>query len=299
MLPQLRKLRLVKIRYFLEDQISEAVNYTPVLHKPIFLVGCAKSGTTLLGSLFTFHPDVGPKLPADINRYGSYQELLDEVLRDKDGFFIKTAYAIEQVHLWSKFFPFARIPLNIGKELALYENPLSERRTRSFLRLLTRKFHDARFFTKQPWNTFRVHVLRQLFPDAKIIAIHRDGRDVVTSWGRNADRWNDFGGYKDAITVFARKWNEAVDHIETHKQALDIYTIRYEDLLANHHEELQKLFQFCELSYPDGIYEQLNFRRNDGKWKKLVPEAFHSHLQNETAQNLDRLKYLAPEGLTN
>jgi hypothetical protein len=294
-LSKLKKSNLRKLWYSVEDFIAERVGHTPVLDKPIFLVGCSKSGTTLLGALFTFHPDVGPKLPGDINRYSSYQELLDEVLKDKDGFFIKTAYAIEQIHLWEKYFPFAQVKLNIGKELALYENPLTERQTRTFLRLLSRNFHDARFFTKQPWNTFRVHMLRQIFPDAKIIAIHRDGRDVVTSWGRYKDRWNDFGGYANAITTFSRKWSEAIDHIEVHKQELDIYTIRYEDLLRNHTEALRKLFAFCELPYPEGIYEQLTFTANDGKWKKLIPSEFHPHLQKQTAHNLERLGYICQD----
>jgi hypothetical protein len=57
---------------------------------------------------------------------------------------------------------------------------------------------------------FRIHVLRDLCPQAKIAAIHRDGRDVVSSWGRKQNRWEQFGGYEPAIKMMARRWNEAI-----------------------------------------------------------------------------------------
>jgi Sulfotransferase family len=223
--------------------------------------------------------------------HSSSQALLDAILQDKNGFFINAAYAFEQVQLWEEYFPFRHVDLNVGKELTLYKNPLSEQKTRKFIRSLSHNLDSPRFFTKQPWNTFRIHVLRQIFPDAKIVAIHRDGRDVISSWGRRADRWNKFGGYEKAIPLFAQKWRECIEHIEKHKEELDIYVLRYEDLLQNHISELQKLFDFCELSYSHEIYDSISLKSNVGQWKTRVPSDFYSFLESHTQGVLKQLNY--------
>ena len=258
------------------------------LDRPVFLVGCSKSGTTVLGLLFSYHPQVGPK-NAHEKEYSNLQHFLNAILDDK--VFGDVAHEMEEKSLWDQYFPIENCALRTGKELALYKNPLSPVRQREFVDQLTRRLHEPRYCSKQPFNTFRVHVLREMFPDAKIVAIHRDGRDVAASWGRKQNRWDKFGGYVSAIEIFARKWNEAVDHLEEHKEALDIYTVRYEDLVQAPWQQLTQVFEFCALDCP-AIYHGLELRRKVGLWRERIPWEYHDQIDRLTKKNRDRLGYV-------
>lgn len=258
------------------------------LEKPIFLVGCAKSGTTMLGQIFFSHPDVGPK-----NLCINYSDSLQGTLNGLTDLTLHGKYAIkmEEKALWDKYFPINNIYLRMGKEMIIFSNPLNSIKTKKLKNDIAANFSEKRFFSKQPFNTFRIHVLREIFPDAKIIAIHRDGRDVISSWGRENNRWESFKCYKDGIKVFGQKWNEAVDHIENFKKDLDIYTFKYEDLLTNPSKELKLLFDFCGLYYFSDIFGELNFPQNIGKWRERIPPQFHSYLIAQTEKNLKMLGY--------
>jgi len=258
------------------------------LEKPIFLVGCGKSGTTMLGLMFSFHPAIGPQ-NSHFDKFESPQEFLDNVLKaEVHG---KVAHEMEEKPLWDRYFPTQGVDLRIGKELIVYSNPLGRVKTAMLRKEMTENFQELRFFSKQPFNTFRIHVLRELFPDAKILAIHRDGRDVVSSWGKEVNRWDKLGGFEKGIPIFARKWNEAVSHIEEHKDELEIFTVRYEDIIENPQRSLKQIFDFCELEFSDAIYNDLRLANQCGKWKERIPEDFHPELNRLTRENLQRLGY--------
>jgi hypothetical protein len=269
--------------------IENAKAPQPDLTKPIFVVGCPKSGTTLLGLLFSAHPQVGPKISL-AGTYQSLQECMDAIYRDHALFDI-VANEMEEKALWDSFFPLNGTDLRAGKELSIFKNPLTRRQVRDLIRALTKRFCEERYCSKQPTNTFRVHVLREIFPDAKFVAIHRDGRDVVSSWGRNVNRWERFGGYEKAIALFSRKWNEAVEHIELYRHDLDICTLRYEDLLERPGVELQKIFTFCELDDATSLFGGLQLANSKGKWKERIPPEYHAILQELTLGNRTKLGY--------
>jgi len=256
------------------------------LDRPIFLVGCAKSGTTLLSVILSMHPAVGPKPP----KYNdlSHAALLNSLLVESS--FDNIAHLIEKKDIWDKYFP-NPAQLRIGKELTLFKNPLSEAETGEFIRLLVADFNQSRFLSKQPFNTFRVHVLREIFPDCKIVAIHRDGRDVVASWGRKHKRWTDFGGYPRAIKLMAGKWNESINHLESFREQLGIFPIRYEDLVNDPTSVLRKILTYCELQ-DEEVYSGIALNNRAGNWKHLIPPEFHDLLHAETGNNLAKLGYI-------
>jgi hypothetical protein len=291
--------------------------------RPIFLVGCGKSGTSILGLLFFAHPDVGPKAawPQPNSSYrsetlrcrsekmgarSSANETRDskpsvvpatgaDVLQAQlnsmtsDSVFGPAATAMEQKDTWDRFFPIRGVDLRIGKELTLLRNPLSWRSRRRLIARLTKNLAERRFFNKAPFNTFRVHAIRELFPNAKLIAIHRDGRDVVGSWGRKQNRWQHYGGHKNAIQVMSRKWMEAVDHIERYREELDIKTIRYEQLVADPQAILRDVMDFCELPYRPELYDGLNLTSRSGMWRERIPSEFHTLLTSLTEEGRQKI----------
>lgn len=257
------------------------------LERPIFLVGCGKSGTTLLSLLMLLHSKVGPKGP-DQDKYNP-QQYLDLLLTQKG--FDRTAHLVERKDVWDRYFP-VLTELRIGKELELKKSPLSPDQVTELKKELTVEFSQDRYLGKQPFNTFRIHVLRELFPDCHIVAIHRDGRDVAASWGnRVAHGWQKFGGYENALKVYARKWSEAVNHIETYKNELDVFVIRYEDLVMNTSHTLKEVFSHVDLEYEQAVYDTISVQNNIGNWIERIPVQYHQNINELTSETRVKLAY--------
>jgi len=260
--------------------------------RPIFLVGCSKSGTTIAAYLFFMHPDInGGK-----NALKQFGDVNDPNQLTNNSVFGNFAHKMERKAFWDSFFPINQVDLRTGKELILTKNPLNKKRTKNFKKELKKFMLGKRLFSKAPFNTFRVHVLRELFPKAKIINIYRDGRDVISSWGKaapqgGASRWEVFGGYENAINIFSKKWGESIAHIEANKRELDIFTFKYEDLVSDTQKTLTQLFNFCEMEYLPNIYDRINLTNQVGKWKERIPTKFHQLTIDLTKANLLRLGY--------
>jgi len=259
------------------------------LDRPIFLIGCGKSGTTFLSLLLYMNPEVGSGFFYEDDKI-SHQKKIDSILNQN--IFNQVAHEFEQKEIWDSYFPIDT-KLRIGNELALFENFLSEVETLGLIKELTKYFNKNRFLGKQPFNTFRVHVLREIFPDCKLVTIHRDGRDVVASWGeKQGHSWDMFGGYKPAIEMFARKWNECIDHLEYYKDSLDILVVRYEDMMVDMEKEMRRICEHCEIKYDKELYSSLQSRATTGKWKEVIPFQYHKLVNDLTYRNRERLGYI-------
>lgn len=258
------------------------------LDRPIFLGGCAKSGTTMLGLIFLSHPQTGPKKFSDQQQLPSLHEL-PHLLHEE--VFNVVAHEMEKKQTWDKYFPMDGVDLRIGKELTLLKNPLTPAESVAFVEEITADFVEPRFFSKHPATGFRVHVIRELFPDAKILMVHRDGRDVIASWGRKGNRWKRFGGHESAIRLFAKKWNDTVEHIERFREELGLITFRYEDIVADHETAIADLFQKCELDSNDELLKAIELRDAKSLWRERIPEEYHSLVNELTAGNRAVLGY--------
>ena len=243
----------------------------------------------MLGMIFLHHAQLGPKseLTQQFSSAGSGTAAL---LNDQC--FDRIAHEMESKSLWDRFFPMQEVSLRIGKELTLLQNPLAPEAMRHLMTELAKPTAPSeRLFSKHPANCFRLHALREIFPTAKLIVIHRDGRDVIASWGRKGNRWHRFGGFEAAIETFARKWNETVDHVELYRDQLGVEVVRYEDLVREPIPVLRRLFQFCEIDESPDFVHRIALRQELGLWKSRVPNEFHPLLENLTARNRERLGY--------
>jgi len=138
---------------------------------PIFIVGCARSGTTLLRDLLRAHPRLtfpieSHFIPAFGKAYGDPRS------------------AREAIRL-------ARRILNFGwvRPWGLPLAPEDFTDCRSYRQVVCRLFeawarqeNKPRWGDKTPRYVLWIPELVALFPGAKIIHIYRDGRDVALSW---------------------------------------------------------------------------------------------------------------------
>lgn len=117
----------------------------------------------------------------------------------------------------------------------------------------------------------------QLFPNARIIHIIRDGRSLASSILPMS-----FG--PNTIYVAAKRWRGFVEHglDFASKNPRNVYTVRYEDLIDNPEKYLREICEFIE----DEFYpEMLNFHQ---KGNEVVPrKAIHGQLNKPV--NKDRV----------
>jgi hypothetical protein len=260
----------------------------PPLKNPIFLIGAARSGTTILGELLGKHEDVAYWIePKYIWNYANREQENDIRTADEATDNIK-------VYIRKKF-----------------ENYVT-------------KHKATRFLEKTPSNCFRVEFIHEIFPNGKFLHLIRDGRDVAlsarTKWTSKPDKTallrrflnleiplNDLSFYvgdfvRDVIgrQIFPEKaflWGPKFDGIIEKKSKVSllqicalqwkmsvekalndlsqlsseqVHVVKFEDLLVNPSDKLTEVFEFLELSVQEKIIDSAEKQLNSSarfRWK--------------------------------
>jgi Sulfotransferase family len=200
---------------------------------PCFIVGCGRSGTTILGQCLSQHREV--------------------------------TYLHEPRHIWSRCYPQTDIwsehaRARAGK-LELTPEDVQEgssRKLRTTFRRKTLKTGRPVLIEKLPINSFRMAFLHAIFPRAKFVHIARNGTDVARSIGERADLGKWFG-YQDY------KWEQLVKHAGKNAGTAllpQLCTTNYERGLLEWRLSLEAVRRFstrlpggmiCEISYEELI----------------------------------------------
>jgi len=181
--PAVPSLRAIRRRADLAAAVaSRALAPARPPRAPVFIAGCGRSGTTLVGALLAAHPGVRYYFEP-LHRWAAVDPSFDFLLR-----YIPT----------EPNFPFdGDVPYT----------------ARAWFPRVFRQPGRRRLVEKTPEHGLRLRALRELAPDATIVYVLRDGRDVVRSIvriataddllvGRRAE--NQWWGWRDA------KWRALV-----------------------------------------------------------------------------------------
>jgi hypothetical protein len=215
---------------------------------PVFIVGMPRSGTTLLAELLSRHPDV---------RY-----------RGELG--------------WMPFL--AQQTGSVARPTAA----LLEKTAATYLRQLREDDASARFYIdKQPLNFLHVDLIAALFPNARIIHCERSERDTALSiWMQYfAGPENNFAYDFDDIAAVMQGCSKLIASAKK-KQAAQIRTIRYEDLVADAASRMRELAAWIGLGDFDiaaapsdatistsSLWQvrQPVYARSIGRWRAYAP----------------------------
>lgn len=228
----------------------------PQKNGPIFIVGSPRSGTTLLQYMLRAHPRIclptGEShffIPLYRNRdaYGpmtsiaSIRHLLVDLHRNHGHFLDEDLHGIKfDPDALSVEFHEGGVNSVSGVLAAVFDkNAKAEGK--------------VRWGDKTPYYALHLPTLLEMFPDAQIIHLVRDGRGVAWSL---MDRKHDFKVY-NAFHA-GKYWQQYVERARKSGQTLGAQTYletRYEDLLENPEMELQKICVFLGETYSPDLLE--------------------------------------------
>jgi hypothetical protein len=267
------------------------------IQKPIFVVGCGRSGTTVLYNILSTHPDVcwfsnytdtfpeSRLLPLlhgilDLPVVGANGKL--SIVRSTGTRF--GIRPVEAQNIYHTYCGFKHAVKTTEDDWNFeVENKFKEVVARHLS--LTRK---TRFLTKQTANNQRIRLIHRMFRDAYCVHIIRDGRAVANSllnvpWWNDTDIWwlgNKASAWeregREPIELCALHWKRDVEEIQTNKALFGerYIELRYEDLMADVKGTVSRITDFCELRRSTRFAEALPqvLRNMNYKWKEQLTE---------------------------
>jgi len=234
---------------------SKIENIDDVIMSPLFIVGAPRSGTTWLQRMFLSHPSVAGG--------------------QETNFFTFFAPAITSVEL---------VPTDNERVVGL--SPYWAKRDfyeeikvlwkKTFTPLISENEGHSLLVEKTPDHCFQMESIKKILPNSKFIHIIRDSRSVVASmlaasqdWGRH---WAPSCA-KDASI----KWWRSVTSGRLNGSDLNEYEyleVHYESLLAHPKIELERIFDFSDLTYNDELITKIVEENCFDKQKNSTKAAF-------------------------
>lgn len=278
--------------------------------RPVFLIGAARSGTSLLYKVMAQHPASG-WLSNWVQRYPSLPQLsaLNHVARALPARRDRTWFGAEGDNAYvygrrrrtlERMFP---MPAEAETFYARYgipePGPGPEATQDVEVEALRRAFRSVATWDRRPVvlskriaNNRRLGLLARAFPQARFVEIVRDGRAVAASlakvdwwetdpvwwYGGLPSDWRAAGG--DPWELCARNWVEEVRAVRDGLVAVPgerVLSLRYEDLVEAPGEAVAGVLQFSGLDPADArwraAFASVRFPDNNQRWRNSFSSA--------------------------
>jgi hypothetical protein len=204
---------------------------SPLHDRLVFATGCRRSGTNWLQRILTAHPEVAG-LPSETYLFSGGLSKLAERFQHANPGSPKT-----------------------GKVFMSRDGMLDGLRDfadRVFEENLERIAPGARYLVERtPWHVYDLELIGEVYPDARVIHIVRDGRDVARSllsqdWGPTT------------MEEAAEEWRSSVTAGRTARRVLGprYLEVRYEELLASPDEGIRGIYEWLGLPAEGELLER-------------------------------------------
>ena len=246
----------------------------------IFILGNYKSGSTWLLKILSLHPDIRSLGETHIFNHVAAAQTLDdcthklfhEVPWSNGGTRRLVSYRFLHwsrplLKKWRPDFAFdahdrpaSLLDLSLFEQLTLQRGLRSrltkEEYCRHFFEFLGARLQPHQYLLEKSTDAARyVPFIHTVFPNAKLLVIYRDGRDVVVSsrfFTENhlkRDSWS--------LQKSIMKWRGEIEAQLQYAEPHRLFTCSYEQLLANGKAVVQRLFQHLELSAQDHLLDDI------------------------------------------
>jgi hypothetical protein len=241
----------------IHSQISQPINTTNNISNksPVFIVGCDRSGTTLLrlmlnqSAVLYITPETKFLTSLEQNKaiYGDFCHSYQRHFLIRD---LQTNYATAKTFTFPVF----------GLTVAEAEQALAQAAPTNFVgaaqavfQASVSKKNKQRWGDKTPHQVQEITSLSKAFPDAQFVHVIRDGRDVAMSM-RKA------GWLKGNMLAIAQYWQKQIQAGITAGRSLKnskncYYEVYYEQLLQQPEVTLKNLCAWLHLEYTPQMLE--------------------------------------------
>ena len=253
---------------------------------PVFIIGCGRSGTTILGDTLSRHP--------------------------------KIKYLNERRDLWHKAYPEFDIWNKDTQDPKIYvdEKDVILKKNNILHHLFFRKQVLANaeiLLEKLPINNFRLKFLKESFPDAKYIYLTRNGLEVSKSIEGMIQKKNWFTGKKyellkkyisDNRIIFRAninsdigkgmlEWKLSIDESDCFfkkENKENFIHLSYQDLINNSFQVFSDIFDFLDLDYTEHLVSEIsnNIKRKNPEIKTTKDKNLYligGDILNQTINN--------------
>ncbi len=233
----------------------------------IFIVGCARSGTTLLQRLLSAHPLV-QSFPeshffSSIQTTG-WKGMLGIANRDTSKRFKEFLVECQQEDL------IRQIPhksLWARAHIKNFTATLDE---------ITRRNNCKLWLEKTPLHLHYINLIQKHLPGAKFIHIIRRGEDVVASMYEVTQKYPDKWGGPRSVGMCIDRWNNDIAITQNYLKNKDHFIVSYEKLVESPKATLQGACNFLSIHYCDTMLNQRadtnNIVLGYEEWKNGVNE---------------------------
>jgi hypothetical protein len=252
--------------------------------RPIFVVGCPRSGTTLLSTILHAHPRIAmpPETRFLLHVYQNREQYGDLRLAENRRLLARTITD----NRWTRFVDLGLDPDRIVEAIVAGPPTLG-----SALATVWREFArargKARWGEKRPLYSRHVEVILRLFPDAQIIHVVRDARACVASL-RRVPFWD------GSVAAAAAIWSLSEQDLRRNRARLapdTFYSLRYEDLIGEPQRTVQDLCAFLGEPFTPAMLQHTKAAREivprRKRWHAATRRAIDRDLAHSWLERLD------------
>jgi len=266
------------------------------IRKPIFVVGCPRSGTNTLHDRLPKHPDLA--WISNITKKIPDSKLLTQLLMTVR----KDHRPTEAKKIWRRY-----ATADHDARGRADATPRAKRFLRKVVRNHLEMFDKPRFINKCPRNTLRIEFLDEVFPDAYFIHIVRDGRAVANSIRHTRQRHNGAywlsrpPGWQRLLThplleACGLQWKMIVEYALESAKSIPperYIQLRYEDLCAHPKQIFREISERVELKWDEAALEKLvsDIESRNYKWHEKFSDQEVAMLNSRLGELLTKLGY--------
>ena len=220
-----------------------------------FIIGPARSGTTLLALLLHNHPNCisAPEKKHFLYFYDKYKNLSvvsQSLIDDLTNYFVGNGIDTKNI-LFNIEDNFFENTLHVGDKINYAQ--LTKLIYLSFYKNVKDINEVTCIIDKNPYYTFQTDKILHTFPDAKFICINRDYRANILSNRQSQKPYNSV----KSVGYYAVIWNYYSEKLNQLLTSLPATTLllKYEDLVENKEKEVERIFKFLNIPFSEKVFD--------------------------------------------